>query len=119
MPVVQVEEFQGKLEVAEIFSLTGKRKTKHKVAGCRVLLGKAYSSTNYRYRVLRGEEVIAVDAQPASLNHFKESVTEVTKGMECGISLDSFGDFLPGDVIECYLLKEQRRNLQDVFGFST
>ena len=117
MPVERAEEPQGKLEVAQVFALTGKRKTKHKVAGCRVLSGKAFSSTTYRYRVVRDGQVLAEDALPASLNHFRETVTEVSKGMECGISLDAFGDFLPGDVIECYLAKEKKKELQEIFGF--
>lgn len=117
MPSERVEESQGKLEVAEIFALTGKRKTKNRVAGCRVVAGKAFSSTNYHYRVLRDGTVLMEDMLPSSLYHFKESVTEVTKGMECGISLTGFGDFLPGDIIECYSIDKKKKDIREVFGF--
>lgn len=112
-----MEEPQGKLEVAEIFTLTGKRKTRNKVAGCRVVTGKAFSSTSYYYRVMRDGAVVVEDMPPSSLYHFKESVTEVTKGMECGISLVGFGDFLPGDMIECYSIDKKKKDLREVFGF--
>ncbi len=38
-----------------------------------------------------------------SLKRFKNDVSEVKSGMECGITLDNFGDFKPGDIIEAFV----------------
>jgi translation initiation factor IF-2 len=37
-----------------------------------------------------------------SLKRFTEDVREVTTGLECGVGLNGFGDFLADDVIEFY-----------------
>ncbi|HIT37471.1 MAG TPA: hypothetical protein IAB59_03200, partial [Candidatus Onthousia faecipullorum] len=42
----------------------------------------------------------------ASLQREKDTVKEVKKGFECGITLDKFNDFKEGDTIECYEMVE-------------
>lgn len=79
MPLERVETLVGRLEVQQTFTLSGKRKTKQPVAGCRVVHGSAFSSANHRYRVLRGGEVLCDESPPHSLNHFKETVQEVSR----------------------------------------
>lgn len=44
-------------------------------------------------------------------------VVQVTKGQECGLSLERFGAYEPGDVIECYTITEKRKDIADVFPF--
>jgi len=41
-----------------------------------------------------------------SLKKFKEDVTQIRRGEECGLGLDSFDDIREGDVIECFTTKE-------------
>jgi translation initiation factor IF-2 len=47
----------------------------------------------------------------ASLKRFKDDVKEVDKGFECGIGIENFTDFQPGDVIEAYELETIRPSL--------
>jgi translation initiation factor IF-2 len=41
-----------------------------------------------------------------SLRRFQDEVNEVRAGMECGIRIDGFGEFQPGDVIESYTIEK-------------
>jgi translation initiation factor IF-2 len=89
----------GQAEVRAVFSI----RRQGKVAGCYVLDGEI--TRNSSARVLRnGQEVF--DASLDSLKRFKEDVTEVRAGFECGLSLAGFDDFQEGDIIEAYV-KEQ------------
>jgi translation initiation factor IF-2 len=36
------------------------------------------------------------------LRRFKDDVSEVTHGYECGVSLETYGDIREGDVIEAF-----------------
>ena len=53
-------------------------------------------------RVIRDGVVIASDEVIASLQREKDTVKEVKKGFECGITLEKFNDFKEGDTIEAY-----------------
>jgi len=93
------ENVLGRAEVRQIFTV-GRRT---RVAGCVVLSGRIRRGA--RTRVLRGEEVI-YQGSLASLKRFQNDAAEVREGQECGIRLDNFGDFQPGDVIECYEIEK-------------
>ena len=41
----------------------------------------------------------------ASLRRFKDDVSEVKAGLECGISLDRFNDVKVGDIIEAFVVE--------------
>ncbi len=70
-----------------------------RVAGCYVTDGVIERNT--RAHVLReGEQIF--DGPILSLKRFQEDVLQVRAGYECGIALDGFQDFKPGDVIEGY-----------------
>ncbi|MBC7262416.1 MAG: translation initiation factor IF-2, partial [Chloroflexi bacterium] len=73
------------------------------VAGCQVMDGIA--ARNAMVRVRRGDAVI-FEGQVASLRRFKDDVREVTAGLECGVGVDGFNDFVVGDILEFYR-KEQ------------
>ncbi len=60
-------------------------------------------------RVIRDGIVIASDDTIASLQREKDTVKEVKKGFECGITLSKFNDFKEGDTIECYEMVEVPR----------
>ena len=57
-------------------------------------------------RVIRDGIVIASDDSIASLQREKDTVKEVKKGFECGITLSKFNDFKENDIIECYEMVE-------------
>ena len=93
----------GHAEVKELFKLSSGR-----VGGCVVIDGRI--SRNARARVLReGQSVY--DGGFATLRRFKEDVKEVRNGLECGIRLGKFNDYVPGDIIECYELEKIEQTL--------
>ncbi len=58
---------------------------------------------NAKTRVKRAGKVLAEGLSVGSLKRMQEDVREVRSGFECGISLDNFTDFRPGDQIEFYV----------------
>jgi translation initiation factor IF-2 len=62
-------------------------------------------------RVLRERKVVHT-GKIASLKRVKEDVREVSAGLECGVGVDNFGDFKPGDVLDVYELEEIRQSLE-------
>jgi len=40
-----------------------------------------------------------------SLRRFKDDVSEVRAGMECGITIENFGDVKQGDVLEAFTMQ--------------
>ena len=48
---------------------------------------------------------------PLSLRHFKDKVSEVKKGSECGVQLSDFDAFTEGDTIESYTITQVPRTL--------
>jgi translation initiation factor IF-2 len=53
--------------------------------------------------------VIIHEDKITSLKRFKNDVTEVQTGFECGIGLESFKDFQAHDILEVYQLNEVER----------
>lgn len=90
-----VEVVQGRAEVRVVFP-AGRRE---KVAGVYVTEGKI--SRNDMVRVYRSGKVVA-DNTVSSLRRFKEDVREVAQDYECGVGVQGFGDFQPGDILEFY-----------------
>src|SRR3989449_7122498 len=74
------------------------------IAGSRVVEGKV--SRGGWVRLLRGKEQI-FEGRISSLKHFKEDVREMPAGQECGIGLEGFEAFQPGDVMETYRLERE------------
>jgi len=93
----------GHAEVKQVFDLT-----KGKVAGCIVTDGRIARSA--RARVLRRRQPI-YDGGIATLRRFADEVKEVRSGLECGIKLGDFTEYLPEDVIECYTLEKIAQQL--------
>jgi translation initiation factor IF-2 len=92
------EVYKGKAEVRETFKVS-KIGT---VAGSLVLDGSFARDANCR--VLR-DNVVVHTGKVASLRRFKDDVSDVRSGMECGITLENFNDVQPGDIIEAYGLQ--------------
>jgi translation initiation factor IF-2 len=57
-------------------------------------------------KVLRGREQV-FEGRISSLKHFKEDVREVSAGQECGIGLEGYESFEPGDIMETYRLERE------------
>ncbi len=55
--------------------------------------------------------MLAEGLKLVSLKRFKEDVKEVQAGYECGIGLDRFTDFQPGDLIEVYVQEKVKAEL--------
>ncbi len=104
-PVVE-ERVQGRAEVRQVFSIT-KVGT---VAGCMILDGKV--ERNSLARVQRQGKVLIEGARVNSLKRFKEDAKEVLAGYECGIGLDRFNAFQPGDIIETYVQEKVKAVLE-------
>jgi translation initiation factor IF-2 len=71
------------------------------IAGCMVLDGRIIRSGDAQARLLRDGKVVWT-GKIASLKRFKDDVSEVTKGFECGIGLANFNEQKVGDVIEAF-----------------
>jgi translation initiation factor IF-2 len=89
----------GRAEVREIFKVP-KVGT---VAGCHVVEGVIPRQA--AVRLLRDNRVIH-EGKIASLRRFKDDVSEVRAGFDCGIGLERFQDVKPGDFIEAYVREE-------------
>jgi translation initiation factor IF-2 len=89
------EVFQGRAEVRDTFKVP-KAGT---IAGCMVIEGVIPRTANVR--LLRDNRVI-YEGKLASLRHFKNDVSEVRQGFECGIGIEKFQDIKVGDIIEAY-----------------
>lgn len=45
------------------------------------------------------------------MKRFKEEAAEVKEGNECGMVLDNFQDIKQNDILESYIIEEQKRSL--------
>ena len=61
-------------------------------------------------RVFRKKQLI-YNGEIASLRRFQDDVKEVKSGLECGIRLDNFADFVEGDEIEFYNIELKKASL--------
>lgn len=97
-----VEEDTGIAEVRETFKVP-KVGT---IAGCYVVEGEIHREDNVR--VVRDGTVI-FEGEISSLRRFKDDVTTVKFGYECGIGIQGYQDVKVGDTIEGYIVKEVER----------
>jgi translation initiation factor IF-2 len=93
-PVIK-ETYQGRAEVRETFRIP-KVGT---VAGCVIADGSI--KRDAEVRLLR-DNVVVYKGKIGSLRRFKDDVSEVRNGMECGIAIVNYGDVKVGDVIEAF-----------------
>jgi len=98
------EQILGLAEVQEIF-----RSPKFgNIAGC--IVADGYVRSAKPIRVLR-DSVVIYEGELESLRRFKEDVSEVRAGTECGIGVKNYNDVKIGDQIECYERTEIARTL--------
>jgi translation initiation factor IF-2 len=92
------EVYRGKAEIREVFRVS----KVGVVAGCLVLDGNI--TRDSQVRILR-DNIVVHTGKVGSLRRFKDDVSEVRAGMECGITLDNFSDVKQGDVIEAFTMQ--------------
>jgi translation initiation factor IF-2 len=90
------EVYKGKAEVRETFRIT----KVGNVAGCQVQDGSI--TRDSEVRLLR-DNVVVYTGKISSLRRFKDDVSEVKVGMECGITLENYGDIKQNDIIEAFV----------------
>ena len=95
------EHILGTAEIRKIFKFS----KVGNIAGSYVTDG--VMKNNAQVRLIR-DGVIVYDGQIHSIQREKDSVKEVKKGYECGITLDNFNDIKVGDILECYEMVEVR-----------
>jgi translation initiation factor IF-2 len=74
------------------------------IAGCMVTDGRITRSGDTQARLLR-DNVVIFEGRIGSLRRFKDDVSEVKAGFECGIGFDRFNDIRVGDVIEAFVVE--------------
>lgn len=99
------EQIVGIAQVRDVFrsSVLGN------IAGCLVLEGSVQK--NLPIRVLRNNTVV-YEGVLESLRRFKDDVSKVEAGTECGIGVKDYNDIKAGDQIECFQRIEVRRSVQ-------
>ena len=89
------EVYRGRASVREVFRIS----KVGNVAGCMVLDGTL--TRDSEVRVLR-DNIVIYTGKVESLRRFKNDVSEVKSGFECGVTLRNFSDVKPEDVIEAF-----------------
>jgi translation initiation factor IF-2 len=98
------ETFLGNAEILEVFNIT---KT-GKVAGCRVTDGRVERGAGVR---LIRDDVVIHEGTLKTLKRFKDEVSEVPAGQECGMAFQNYEDIRQGDIIECFRVEMITRSL--------
>jgi len=93
------EKVIGTVEIRKIFKFS----KIGNIAGCYITDGIVKNNSNVR--IIRDGIVIG-DDKISSLQREKDSVKEMKKGFECGITLENFNDIKEGDILEVYELVE-------------
>jgi len=98
------ENITGNVEIREVFNIS----KIGNIAGCMVKDG--IISKKSKIRLLRDNIVIHTGVL-SSLKRFKDEVSEVKSGYECGVTLDNYSDIKVGDIIETFEEVEKARSI--------
>jgi translation initiation factor IF-2 len=99
LEAIEKEKIIGKADVREVFRVP----RAGAVAGSMVVDGNI--RRNARARLIR-DGVVSWEGNILSLRRFKDDVSEVREGFECGIGLENFNDIKVGDQIEAYVVEK-------------
>jgi translation initiation factor IF-2 len=99
LEAIEKERIIGKADVREVF-----RVPKAGVVGGSMVVDGNIRRTA-RARLIR-DGVVSWEGNIASLRRFKDDVSEVREGFECGIGLENFNDLKVGDQIEAYIVEK-------------
>ena len=95
------EQQLGLAEVREVFKVP----KFGAAAGCIVTDGRITRSGDAKVRLMR-DNVVIHEGRIGSLRRFKDDVTEVKTGIECGIAFERYADLKVGDVIESFTVEK-------------
>ena len=98
------ETFIGYATIKDVFKVSNVGK----VAGCLVTEGVARRSAGVR---LLRDNVVIHEGTLKTLKRFKDEVSEVQSGQECGMAFENYEDIRQGDVIEIFERQEVKRTL--------
>lgn len=101
---IRRETPMGKAEVKQVFTVS-KLGT---VAGSMVTDGKIVR--NAFARVTRGKDTVA-EGKVVSLRRFKDDASETIKGQECGIGVENYEGYQPGDMINVFHVELVKQTL--------
>jgi translation initiation factor IF-2 len=90
----------GSAEVREVFKVP----KIGAIAGCMVTEGRITRAGETQARLVR-DNVVVFEGKIGSLRRFKDDVSEVKTGSECGIGLHNYNDVKIGDVIEVFSME--------------
>ncbi len=74
------------------------------IAGCLVSDGRITRGGDTQARLLR-DNVVIYEGRIGSLRRFKDDVSEVRAGFECGIGFEKYNDLKIGDIIEVFVVE--------------
>jgi translation initiation factor IF-2 len=98
------ENFIGYANIKEVFKVSNVGM----IAGCLVTEGVARRSAGVR---LLRDDVVIHEGTLKTLKRFKDEVSEVQSGQECGMAFEKYEDIRPNDVIEIFEREEVERTL--------
>lgn len=101
---VKKEVFLGRAEVKQVFRIS----KVGQIAGC--LVQEGLIRRNAKLRLSRDGAII-YEGIISSLKRFKDDAREVENGKECGIGIEHFNDVKEGDLIEAFVIEEQKQKL--------
>ena len=102
---IQREEYIGQAKIQEVFNIT----KVGKVAGC--MISEGFVKRGSKVRLLR-DDVVIHEGMLKTLKRFQDEVPEVKEGTECGMAFENYDDIKANDVIECFDIIEETRELK-------
>lgn len=96
------EKVTGSAEIRKIFKFS----KIGNIAGCNIIDGIVKSSSKAR---LVRDGIVVYNGAIASLREGEQAIKEISKGRDCGITLEKYSDIKEGDIIETYELVEIKR----------
>jgi translation initiation factor IF-2 len=98
------ETFLGYAKILKVFDVS----KVGKVAGCLVTEGRVERGSGVR---LLRDNVVIHQGKLSTLKHYKNEVSEVQAGTECGMAFENWQDIREGDQIECFRVEHVTRKL--------
>ncbi len=96
------EKITGQAEIRQIFKFS----KVGNIAGCHVIQGTVKNGSLAR---LIRDGIVIYSGKIKSIQREKDQAKEVSKGMDCGITLENYQDIREQDIIEAYELIEIKR----------
>ena len=98
------ETFLGYAQILQVFNIT----KVGKIAGCKINEGNIKRGCGVR---LLRDDVVIHEGKLSTLKRFKDEVSEVSAGQECGMAFEGYQDLREGDLIECFDVQIIKRSL--------